>query len=359
MTSLKICSFTSIPLSSFSMIYPVIFVTALVLSVLITPVCIKLAYSAGVTDRPGGRRQHQGEVPRLGGVALFAGFMGAGLLVFGLNDAGIWLSMGAEDRKLLTGVLVGTLLVFLFGLWDDLSELPPWPQFVAQFAVALVAIAFDIIVERVTLPIVGLTIFPDWITYPLTIFWVMGMINTVNWLDGLDGLAAGVAAIASLLFAIHAYRLGQSIVALFPLALAAACLGFLPFNFQPARIFMGSSGSMVLGFALASLSILAPAKVATTLLVLGIPIVDVAWLIIERWRRRGAPTRAGRDHLHYRLLDLGLSQRQIVSLYYIFCAAFGILALLIADRFFKLIALAVMAVLTLVLLRWLSRTRPL
>jgi len=274
-------------------------------------------------------------------------------LVFLLNDLGIWLSMGLEDRKLLTGVLLGSSLIFAFGLWDDYRQLPPWPQFIAQFGVALIAIAFDIIVERVTLPIFGLTVFPHWITYPLTIFWVMGMINTVNWLDGLDGLATGVATIASLLFAIHAYSLGQTIVALFPLALAAACLGFLPFNFHPARIFMGS-GSMLLGFALASLSILAPAKVATALLVLGIPIVDVAWLIIQRWRQRGNPVKSGRDHLHYRLLDLGLSQRQIVTLYYTFCTAFGLLALVVADRIFKLIALVVMSILTLFLLWWLS-----
>jgi UDP-GlcNAc:undecaprenyl-phosphate GlcNAc-1-phosphate transferase len=264
--------------------------------------------------------------------------------------------MGEEDGKLLTGVLLGSILMFLFGLVDDLWQLPPWPQFVAQFGVALLAIAFDIIVERVTLPILGLTPFPPWITYPLTIFWVMGMINTVNWLDGLDGLAAGVTAIASLLFAIHAYSLGQMTVALFPLALAAACLGFLPFNFQPARIFMGG-GSMLLGFALASLSILAPAKVATALLVLGIPILDVAWLIIQRWRR-GSPTRSGRDHLHYRLLDLGLTSRQIVLLYYSFCAAFGLLALLIEDRIFKLVALGVLGGFTLALLWWVSRTSP-
>jgi UDP-GlcNAc:undecaprenyl-phosphate GlcNAc-1-phosphate transferase len=245
-------------------------------------------------------------------------------------------------------------VIFAFGLWDDCRELSVWPQFVAQFGVALIAIGFDIIVERVTLPIFGYTIFPPWITYPLTIFWVMGMINTVNWLDGLDGLATGVTAIAALLFAVHAYRLGQTTVALFPLALAAACLGFLPFNFHPARVFMGS-GSWVLGFALASLSILAPAKVATALLVLGIPIIDVAWLILRRWRERGNPTLAGRDHLHYRLLDMGLSQRQIVLFYYTFCATFGLLALLIEDRFFKLVALGVMSALTLALLWWLAR----
>jgi UDP-GlcNAc:undecaprenyl-phosphate GlcNAc-1-phosphate transferase len=338
------------------MIYLLIFIVSLSLSLLVTPVCIKLGHRWRITDKPGGRRKHQGEVPRLGGVALFISFVGAGMFVFALSSAGLWEPIGAEDRKLLTGVLVGSIVIFGFGIWDDLRQLPPWPQFVAQFAVALIAIAFDIIIERVTLPVYDrLTIFPDWITYPLTIFWVMGMINTVNWLDGLDGLATGVAAIASLLFAIHAYSLGQTTVALFPLALAAACLGFLPFNFYPARIFLGG-GSMLLGYTLASLSILAPAKVATALLVLGVPIIDVAWLIVERWQRRGNPTRSGRDHLHYRLLDLGLSTRQIVLLYYTFCATFGGLALLIADRFFKLIALAVLCGLTLILLRWLSRS---
>lgn len=336
------------------MMYVIIFFAAFILSLTVTPLSIKLGRRWGITDCPGGRRMHQGELSRLGGIALFAGFVGAGLLVFALSTLGVWSPLGAEDRKLLTGVILGSSLVFVFGLADDHWQFPPWPQFVAQFGAALIAIAFDIIIERVTLPIFGYTIFPGWITYPLTVFWVMGMINTVNWLDGLDGLAAGVAAIASLLFAVHAYSLGQTTVALFPLALAAACLGFLPFNFHPARVFMGSSGSMLLGFALASLSILAPAKVATALLVLGIPIVDVAWLIIQRWRHRGTPVLPGRDHLHFRLLDLGLSQRQIVLLYYTFCTAFGLLALLIEVRLFKLIALGLMSSLTLFLLWWLS-----
>jgi UDP-GlcNAc:undecaprenyl-phosphate GlcNAc-1-phosphate transferase len=338
------------------MIYLTIFLTAFGLTMLATPLSAWLGLRLGLADRPGGRRVHQGEVSRLGGVALFTGFVGAGLLIFALSRWGVWPLLNVEETKLLTGVLAGSVFVFAAGLWDDWQQLSPRPQFVLQFVAALIAIAFDIIIERVTLPILGYTIFPAWITYPLTIFWVMGMMNTVNWLDGLDGLAAGVAAIASLLFAIHAYSLGQTMVALFPLALAAACLGFLPYNFYPARVFMGTSGSMLLGFALAALSILAPAKVATALLVLGLPILDVVWLIIQRWRQRGNPTQAGRDHLHYRLLDLGLSQRQIVGLYYSFCAAFGLLALLIEDRVFKLVALVIMSVLIIALLWRLAST---
>jgi UDP-GlcNAc:undecaprenyl-phosphate GlcNAc-1-phosphate transferase len=190
----------------------------------------------------------------------------------------------------------------------------------------------------------------------------MGMMNTVNFLDGLDGLAAGVAAIASILFAFHSYNLARIHepmrvnVALFPTALAGACLGFLPFNFHPARVFMGSAGAMTLGYALATLSILAPARIATALLVMGIPIIDVAWLILNRWWRGAPPSQPGRDHLHFRLLDRGFSQRQIVFGYYGFCAFFGSLALLMPSGLFKLLALIVMGALMIATLLWLSRT---
>jgi len=171
-----------------------------------------------------------------------------------------------------------------------------------------------------------------------------------------------VAAIAALLFAIHSFNLAhvhepmRVNVALFPTALAGACLGFLPHNFYPARVFMGSAGAMTLGYALATLSILAPARIATALLVMGIPIIDVAWLIVSRWRRGLRPSQAGRDHLHFRLLDLGLSQRQIVGIYYGFCAFFGSLALLMPSGLYKLLALMVMGALTASALIWLSRT---
>lgn len=308
---------------------------------------IWLGPKLGIADAPGGRRQHQGVISRLGGVALFGGFMGAAVFVL-LRDGSI---VGTADYRLLLGVIVGTLFVFIFGLADDFFEFPAWPQYVAQFAVALMAIYFTIFIEFVTFPFLDkATQFPKLITYLFTLFWVIGMINTVNWLDGLDGLAAGVTAIAALLFAWHAYKLGQVKVYLFPLALAGASLGFLLFNFSPAKIFMGSSGSYTLGWALASLSILAPAKVATALLVLGIPILDVAWLMIWRWRKQGSPMVSGRDHLHFRLLDMGFSQRKIVLGYYLFCLTFGLLALLISSRVYKLLAMLVLGVSTLFLL---------
>ena len=330
-----------------------IFATAFLTSLLLTPFLIRLGPRLGMADAPGGRRLHRGVISRLGGVAIFVAFVTAALLVFALNPP----PPGSQDRKLLTGVLVGTVFVFAYGLLDDRLELPAWPQFAAQFGAAMIAIGFTIFIEEVTLPVVGFTRFAWYITYPLTVFWVMGMLNTVNFLDGLDGLATGVAAIAAALFAWHAYSLGQMRVYLFPLALAGACLGFLPFNFSPARIFLGSSGAFTLGWALASLSILAPAKVATALLVLGIPILDVAWLVIVRWRTKGSPLVAGRDHLHFRLLDRGFSQRTIVLGYYLFCLTFGLLALVIASRLYKLVALLVLATFTLGLLWQLAKTK--
>ncbi|HBY95738.1 MAG TPA: undecaprenyl/decaprenyl-phosphate alpha-N-acetylglucosaminyl 1-phosphate transferase, partial [Chloroflexi bacterium] len=181
--------------------------------------------------------------------------------------------------------------------------------------------------------------------------------NTVNWLDGLDGLAAGVAAIASAVFAIHMLRLGQVSVALLPLALLGATVGFLPFNFNPARSFMGSTGSLFLGYALAALAIIAGAKVASLLLVLAVPILDAAWLVVSRLRHGHNPMRGGRDHLHYRLYDAGLSQRQVVLGYWVVTAFFGALALLLPARIYKLYALLLAAGLALVIL-WALAQRP-
>jgi UDP-GlcNAc:undecaprenyl-phosphate GlcNAc-1-phosphate transferase len=193
---------------------------------------------------------------------------------------------------------------------------------------------------------------------PLTVFWVVGMINTVNWLDGLGGLAAGVGAILSLVLAVHMHRVGQPSVALLPLALLGAVMGFLPYNFAPARIFLGSAGALFLGYALACLGIIAGGRVATVLLVMGIPIVDVAWQIFDRVRHHRPPTEGDRGHLHFRLLDLGLSERAIVLLYWGFCGLFGILALTVSSRLYKLLALVGIGAVFVVVLAFLSR-RPL
>jgi UDP-GlcNAc:undecaprenyl-phosphate GlcNAc-1-phosphate transferase len=339
--------------------YALVFIASFSLAALLTPLAGFLGRRLGVVDRPGGRRAHKGEVSRLGGVALFVAFAAAievaawrGFLTIGYND---------DDLTRLNGLLIGGLIAFLFGLLDDRFDLPPLPQFVFQFILSLIALATLLWLERFTLPVFGLVAFANypwgpWVYVPLTIFWVMGMMNTANWLDGLDGLAAGVGAILCLVLAIHIYIEGKPSVALLPLALLGALLGFLPYNFSPARVFLGSGGAFLLGYALSGLALIAGGRAPTVLLVMGLPIVDVAWQIFDRVRRRRSPAQADRGHLHFRLLDLGLSERAIVLLYWGFCALFGLLVLLVSSWLYKLIALVTIGVVVIVVLAWLSRS---
>lgn len=341
----------------------VVFGGALLLSLLFTPLVARLGQHWQLIDWPDERRQHAAPTPRVGGLSLFLSFFIVALAVY-LVEFAVQSPAVPDDALRLRGVLLGTVFVAVVGLIDDRYELKPGLQFATQFGAALIAITHTVFIQEITNPVTGRPeTLSDAATFAFTVFWVMGMMNTVNWMDGLDGLAAGVAAIAALLFAIHSYNLARVHepmrinVALFPTALVGACLGFLPYNFYPARVFLGSAGAMTLGYTLATLSILAPARIATALLVMGIPIVDVAWLIFSRWRRGIRPSQAGRDHLHFRLLDRGLSHRLIVVLYYAFCAFFGSLALLMPSGLYKLLALIVMGVLMVATLVWLSQAR--
>lgn len=320
---------------------------AFVLALILTPTARVLGRRLGLVDTPGGRRQHQGAISRLGGIGLYFPFALAILGSLLLPDA---LQPPRQDPKeliRLAGLLIGCTFMFLIGLIDDRRDLPALPQYAAQLAVSLLSIPFLIIIERVMNPFTNdLWIFPMGVVIVLTVVWIMGMVNTVNFLDGVDGLAAGVAGIVCVMLTIHMLREGQISVALLPLALLGAILGFLPFNFAPAKVFMGSTGSFFLGYAVAALSIISGAKMATILLIMGIPIVDVAWLIFSRWRAGQSVGMGDRRHLHHRLLDIGLKPRQIVLLYYLFCIIFGTLALTISNRIYKLIALLVLGAMT-------------
>jgi UDP-GlcNAc:undecaprenyl-phosphate GlcNAc-1-phosphate transferase len=329
-----------------------IFLASTIISALGTLLATRLGHRLGLVDLPGGRRKHSGPIPRIGGLGLFLGFFGVALWLY------TYAPLKEEHRLPIAGLLIGTIFVFLFGLADDKYEFKAAPQFAAQVIAAIIAIATTIWIEEVTLPIFGLQKFPWFITYPLTLFWVAGMMNTVNFLDGLDGLATGVAAIAALLFGLHMMTLEQPQIALYAFAFAGACIGFLPFNFAPARIFLGSAGAMVRGYALAALSILAPARVATALLVMAIPIADTAWQMFSRWRRGDSPFRGDRGHLHFQLVDSGWSMRRIVLLYWAFCGAFGLLSLVIESRLWKLIAFGVLIAAVGVVLWQLAKTRP-
>ena len=330
--------------------FAAVFGVALLIALISTPLAAAWGRRLGIVDKPGPRRWHKGAIPRTGGLALYVAFMGAVLLAQ-------WLPVPRQDPKELTrflGIAVGTTFLFVFGYIDDRFELRPGPQYLAQAISGLIAIACVVFIERVMNPFTNeLTLFPYFFVVVFTLIWIMGMINTINFLDGLDGLAAGVGAIVSAVLAIHMLREGQYSVALLPLALLGATLGFLPLNFYPARIFLGS-GSLILGYTIATLGIAAGAKLALLLLVLSIPIVDVAWLMISRLRAGQSYGQADRRHLHYRLLDLGLSQRQVVLLYYAYCILLGAAALLISSRLLKLIILVVVGLATLAALAWLA-----
>ncbi len=358
-----------LPLGAFGMTFALAFVVSLVL----TPIMRHLGERWGVVAEPGGRRRHSGRIARTGGVPIYVAFVAAvlasQLLIVDPGQAPSELPPGLtvvrfDPKEIirLTGLLVSATLVFLVGLYDDWRELKPLPQYIAQLIAAAIAVAFLIIIEYINDPFSGRQTpdFPYIVTVTISLLWLGLMTNTVNLLDGLDGLAAGVVAIACIVLFINGvFRLNppQHSVALLPMALLGATLGFLPFNFSPAKIFLGS-GASFLGFTLGALSIIGGAKMAAILLVMGLPLLDVMWQIVHRLVRGQNPVHGDRGHLHFRLLDLGLSQRQIVIGYYLFCAVFGGLALLIPSRLYKLIALIAMALIAVVGFIWLSRRNP-
>ena len=335
-------------------VYLTVFGVAALSAAVLTPASAWLGRRLGLVDRPGGRRAHQGEVSRLGGIGLFIPFLIA--LAVGL---GFCIPTADPNEPLrLLGLVVGSLFMFLIGLADDRLNIPPWGLLATQLVASGIAIATLIFIERANNPLTDqLVVFPTAVVIGLTVFWIAGMINTVNFMDGLDGLAAGVGAILCVILAIHMHKTGQPSVAILPLALLGASVGFLPFNFNPARVFRGSAGAFFLGYALGCLGLIAGARVATVLLVMWVPVVDVAWQILTRAQRGQSPTQADRGHLHFLLLDLGLSQRTIVLSYWAFCALLGLLALTVVSRLYKLVALLVFGGLIALVLGVLSRRR--
>ena len=315
----------------------------------------RVARSLNLVDVPGGRRRHRGAIPRLGGVAPVAGFLlGVGIPV--LFPAGFPPVADPNQPIWWRGLVVGTLLALIGGVLDDVWDLSPRQQLAVQMLCAVAAIWGTLFIERVNNPLTDTqVIFPRPLVWVLTLFWVAGMMNTVNWLDGVDGLATSVTAVFALVITLHLVLRGLYSVALWPLALLGAVLGFLPYNWPPARVFLGSAGAYGLGFIMAALGIAAGAKVATVLLVLGLPIADVAWQIIRRWRSGRSPFTGDRGHLHHRLYDLGWSPRRIVALYVGWAAITGGISLAVSSRLFKLLVLIIVAMAAVALFVWASR----
>jgi UDP-GlcNAc:undecaprenyl-phosphate/decaprenyl-phosphate GlcNAc-1-phosphate transferase len=326
-----------------SFAFIITFTLALGVTLLLMPLCKRLGARWGIAAKAGGRRTTEADyrgVSKLGGLGLALGFAIAALAAQALPVP----RFDPNEIIRFTGLILGTLFLAFVGLIDDKLELKALPQFILQSVAAAIAILFQIFIQYFNNPLTGHQTdpFPYIVTVTLTYFWLMISMNTVNFLDGLDGLAGGVAFIAgAVLFVNSAFRLGQTSVGLLHLALMGATLGFTLYNFYPARIYMGS-GAVTLGFIVSSLAIIGGAKMATILFVIALPLLDAAWQAFNRLLRGRSPFEGDRGHFHFRLLDLGLSQRQIVVGYYLFCACFGVLTLLVESQLFKFITLAAM-----------------
>jgi len=322
------------------------FVFAYVLTFLIGAFCRKV----GWLDRPAARRVHTKAVPRLGGVAIFIAFFIASRLFY---SPGPNLNPHANELTIYWLLIAAGALMVIVHAYDDVVGLKPLPKLIAQTVAVLIILApwgttfngiliftfnnpfgiaptgvpwyvqttlflftYDTAIKLIAIPAVLFT----W-------FWIVGMMNTVNLIDGLDGLATGVVAIAALIITIISFVLGQYSIAILSAIFTGATLGFLPHNWNPAKIFMGDSGSMFLGLGLAVLSIMGGAKIALAIIVLGVPILDVAVVMINRIRRGQSPLHYDKTHLHYRMMATGLNVRQICYLFYGLTFIFGLLAI--------------------------------
>jgi UDP-GlcNAc:undecaprenyl-phosphate GlcNAc-1-phosphate transferase len=325
--------------------FVLVFALALSVTLGLVPLFDYLGRRWGIVASFGGRHVNEADrrrVSKLGGAALFGGFMIAVLVAQLLPVE----RLDPYEVFRLIGLVVGSTVIFVVGLLDDLFNFPSFPLFLGQFLAAAIAIVFQIFIEMFNNPFTGqqTEAWPHIVTVSLSMFWLVGMMNTANFLDGLDGLAGGVAFIAgTMLFINSAFVVqpAQTSVSLLPLALMGASLGFVLHNFNPARIFLGG-GAYFLGYALGTLSIIGGAKMAAILLVMGLPLMDVAWQGMNRIRKGRNPFVGDRGHIHFRLQDMGFSQRQIVLVYYLFCAVFGVLTLVTESRLFKFAALGIM-----------------
>ena len=296
---------------------------AAVITFALTPVAMRAAWRLGVVDRPGGRRIHDRPIPLLGGVAIFLG-----ILVAVLPNLDV-------DRRY-ASILIGAGLICLLGVVDDRFGIPPLPKLLGQIACAAIPVATGMTIDSITIPLIEpSTVSFGILAYPLTIIFIVAVANVVNLADGMDGLAAGVCGISALTFAILALSLGRISAGVMAAAVAGACLGFLPWNFNPAQVFMGDSGALVLGFLLACVSIQGVMKTAAALslvfplVVLLVPILDTSFVILKRLKSGQSIASADKNHFHHRLLRVGYTQRQAVGLLYAWSGVLAAFALAI------------------------------
>lgn len=342
--------------------YLFIIAIAAAVTVALTPLVRRVSLRYGLVDQPGGRKVHETPISRLGGIAIFAGFVVAiAAQAAGERYLG-WSGSLGESRVEVIGVLAGMAIIFAIGLIDDIVTLNPGPKFVGQLAAASVVIASGLRIDFVGNPFGGGLIALGLLGIPITLIYIAGFTNVINLIDGLDGLAAGVTAIAATSFLVLAAQSNRFESAVLAAAIMGACLGFLRYNFNPASIFMGDSGAMFLGFALATISLLGVMKsvaaiaLAVPLLIIGVPIFDTASAIIRRIRHKRPIQEADKGHIHHRLLGQGFNQRQTVLIIYVWSTALAVggYAMRYAPTLIKLLTFTVLALLTGLMANWIG-----
>ena len=320
--------------------FPLLFIIAALLTMLFVPLAKRLAIKCDAIDYPSERRVNKEPIPRMGGVAMAGGLVVVFLVVlFGMHFLG-WQSPFVPHGSLEVnywGVALGVLFIFLVGVVDDIYSLSPKVKFLGQTIAACIVAASGLLLSSIHNPVgVGFIEF-GWVSYPLTVFYLVAFANVINLIDGLDGLAAGITAISSLTIFVFSLLTSRPDAALMSLALAGVCVGFLRFNFHPASIFMGDSGSLLLGFSLGVVSLFAVARSAlfvsllVPIIAAGVPITDTAVAIIRRVRAHKPIDQADRGHIHHRLLSAGYSHRVTVCIMWAWTAALAICAVLITE----------------------------
>ena len=315
---------------------------AFVVSIALTPFVKRLAVKVGAVDVPGeARRVHDHPIPRMGGLAIFLGFIVSTLLF-------------ADITQEVRGILIGSIIIVITGVIDDIVSLRAWTKFLIQILAAVIAVLHGVVINVVSNPNVFSNqeaIVLGWVAIPLTVLWIVGITNSVNLIDGLDGLAVGVSTISCVTILVVALLVSEPNVALIVAALAGACIGFMPYNLNPARIFMGDTGSLLLGYVLATVSVLGLFKFyaivtfVVPVLALAVPLSDTLFAFCRRILHGQSPFHADRGHFHHKLMDLGLNQKQAVAILYAISATLGLAAVVLTTKGTIRIALLILALL--------------
>ncbi len=328
------------------LLYVVGFIVAFLLAVLLTPFVKQLAIMVGAVDAPNERKVHSRIMPRLGGIAIFVAFAGGFFAISPFFDS--------INANVAWGLIVGGAIIAITGALDDRFELSPKVKMLGIVGAACVLVFyFDMRVSFINIPFAGTAHALEWLSVPLTIFWIVGVTNAINLIDGLDGLAAGVSAIAISTIMVLAIMMGNVTVILLSAVILGSIIGFLFFNFHPAKIFMGDSGALFLGFCIATLSMLG-FKQATLvsfvipLLIIAVPFSDTIFAIIRRKVNNKSWTTADKGHLHHCLLQLGLSHRNTVLLMYGLSTFFGLMAILLSQAALWVTVIAIVVLLLVV-----------